>query len=255
MCVRLPPRAHAQSVVQLGDQARNRSGRVASVTSVTPHEQLARAVAILDDSYGRPVLSPRYPPVDELVFTVLSQNTADVNTERSFAALKARFPGWASARDAEVDDIEAAIALGGLAHTKAPRIKGMLEALSARTGAPDLGVLDGMDDAGALAYLTGLPGVGPKTAACVLLFSLGRPVMPVDTHVHRVARRLGVIDAKVTAEQAHPLLTELAGPGDAAQIYAVHVDFVRHGRRICHARRPSCGECPLAGMCPAAGAC
>ena len=224
---------------------------------VTPQDQLAGAVAVLDDFYGRPVLAPRYPPVDELVFTVLSQNTADVNTERSFAALKARFPDWSAARDAEVDDIEAAIALGGLARTKAPRIKKILEALSAgtRAGAPDLGRLDGMDDAAALAYLTGLPGVGPKTAACVLLFSLGRPLMPVDTHVHRVARRLGIIDAKVTAAQAHPLLTEMAGPDDAAQIYAVHVDFVRHGRRICHARRPACGECPLAGVCPSAGAC
>jgi endonuclease III len=222
---------------------------------VAPQDRLARAVAALDDFYGRPVLSPRYPPLDELVFTVLSQNTADVNTERSFAALKARFPDWGAARDAAVDDIEASIALGGLAHTKAPRIKNILAALSEGTGAPDLGALDGMSDADAQAYLTGLPGVGPKTAACVLLFSLGRPVMPVDTHVHRVARRLGIIAAKVTAEQAHPLLTEMAGPDDPAQIYAVHVDFVRHGRRICHARRPACGECPLAGMCPSAGAC
>jgi endonuclease-3 len=220
------------------------------VKSLPPKDQLARAVAVLDDFYGRPVLSPRYPPVDELVFTVLSQNTADVNTERSFAALKARFPDWVSARDAQVDQIEQAIELGGLAHTKAPRIKMILEALSARTGEPDLGALEGMSDADAGEYLTGLPGVGPKTAACVLLFSLERPVMPVDTHVHRVARRLGIIAEKVTAEQAHPLLTELAGPQDAAQIYAVHVDFVRHGRRICHARRPACGECPLAGVCP-----
>jgi endonuclease-3 len=220
------------------------------VTSLTPHDRLARAVAVLDDFYGRPVLAPRYPPLDELVFTVLSQNTADVNTERSFAALKARFPDWVSARDAEVGEIEAAITLGGLAHTKAPRIKRILEALSATTGEPDLTILDGMGDAVAQAYLTGLPGVGPKTAACVLLFSLGRPVMPVDTHVHRVARRLDIIAAKVTAEQAHPLLTELAGADDAAQIYAVHVGFVRHGRRICHAQRPACGECPLAGMCP-----
>ena len=110
-----------------------------------------------------------------------------------------------------------------------------------------------MSDEEAQAYLVALPGVGPKTAACVLLFALERPVMPVDTHVHRVARRLGIIDAKVTADQAHPLLTELAGPDDAAQVYAVHVDFVRHGRRICHARRPACGECPLAPMCPSAG--
>jgi endonuclease-3 len=225
------------------------------VKALTPQVQLARAVAILDDFYGRRVLSPRYPPVDELVFTVLSQNTADVNTERTFAALKRRFPLWSAARDADVEQIEEAIALGGLAHTKAPRIKRILQAISAETGEPDLGALDTMDDVEALSYLTGLPGVGPKTAACVLLFSLGRPVMPVDTHVHRVARRLGVIEAGVTAERAHPMLTELAGPDDAAQIYAVHVDFVRHGRRICHARRPACGECPLAGLCPSAGAC
>lgn len=221
--------------------------------SVDPQRRLARAAAVLDDCYGRPVLSPRYPAVDELVFTVLSQNTADVNTERTFAALKARFPCWSAVRDADVDEIEQAIALGGLAHTKAPRIKRILEAISDGGAEPDLGVLDAMDDVAAQAYLTGLPGVGPKTAACVLLFALGRPVMPVDTHVHRLALRLGVIDAKVSAEQAHPLLTELAGPEDAAQIYAVHVDFVRHGRRVCHARRPACGECSLAPMCPSAG--
>jgi len=225
------------------------------VSSVSPQDQLERVVAVLDDFYGRPVLAPRYPPLDELVFTVLSQNTADVNTERSFAALTARFPDWVAVRDAQVDAIEEAIVLGGLAHTKAPRIKRILQALSEPSGGPDLGVLDGMGDADALAYLTGLPGVGPKTAACVLLFSLGRPLMPVDTHVHRVARRLGIIAAKVSAEQAHPLLTEMAGPGDAAQIYAVHVDFVRHGRRVCHARRPACGECPLAGLCPSAEVC
>jgi endonuclease III len=223
------------------------------VTVRSPRQQLRRAVAALDDAYGRPQLSPRYPSVDELVFTVLSQNTADVNTERTFAALKARFPEWSAARDASAEEIEAAIALGGLAHTKAPRIKLILEALSAPGGAPDLGVLDTMTDAEAQDYLVGLPGVGPKTAACVLLFSLGRPVMPVDTHVHRLARRLGIIDAKTTADQAHPLLTELAGADDPEQVYAAHVDFVRHGRRVCHARRPACGECPLAGFCPSAG--
>jgi endonuclease III len=218
-----------------------------------PRDQLACAVRLLDDFYGRPVLSPRYPPVDELVFTVLSQNTADVNTERTFASLKARFPQWTAARDATAGEIEDAIALGGLAHTKAPRIKKILEALSSRSGKPDLAVLDELTDQEAQEYLESLPGVGPKTAACVLLFSLGRPVMPVDTHVHRIARRLGIIDGKVTAQQAHPLLTELAGRDDPEQIYAAHVDFVRHGRRICHARRPACGECPLAGICPSAG--
>ena len=218
--------------------------------AITPGERLRQAVGILDDFYGRAVLAPRYPPVDELVFTVLSQNTADVNTERTFAALKARFSDWAAVRDAAVEDIERTIAHGGLARTKAPRLKMILEAVSAAAGAPDLTILNGLSDSEAQAYLTSLPGVGPKTAACVLLFSLGRPVMPVDTHVHRVARRLGII-AGVTAEQAHALLTGLAGPR-AEDVYAAHVAFVRHGRRICHARRPACGECPLAGICPSA---
>jgi endonuclease-3 len=222
------------------------------MTATDGRRHLRRVVRILDDAYGRPALTPRYPPVDELVYTILSQNTADVNTDRTFAALKARFPRWTEARDAPVEAIEEAIALGGLAHTKAPRIKAILQAISERTGEPDLSELDDMTDAEAQAYLTRLPGIGPKTAACVLLFALERPVMPVDTHVHRVARRLGLIEAKASAEQAHPGLTALAGP-KAADVYAAHVDLVRHGRRVCHARRPACGQCPLAGLCPSAG--
>lgn len=214
--------------------------------------QLRTVVAILDEAYGRPELAPRFPPVDELVYTVLSQNTSDVNTDRTFAALKARYPRWSLARDAAPEDIERTIALGGLAHTKAPRIKAILQAISTRTGEPDLAELGDMTDEQAQAYLTGLSGIGPKTAACVLLFALGRPVMPVDTHVQRVARRLDLLDAGVTAEQAHPILTRLAGPRPE-DIYAAHVDFVRHGRRICHARRPACPECPLAPICPSAG--
>ena len=233
-------------------KASNRGDRLRAVTLVSDR-RLRRIVEILDDAYGRPVLAPRYPPVDELVFTVLSQNTADVNTERSFAALKARFPRWELARDAAAAEIEKAIALGGLAHTKAPRIKGILEALSVAGGAPDLTGLEALDDEQATRFLTGLPGVGPKTAACVLLFSLGRPAMPVDTHVYRLARRLGLISETVSVEQAHPTLTAMAGAGDPGQIYAAHVDLVRHGRRVCHARRPRCGECPLAGLCPSVG--
>ncbi len=214
---------------------------------------MKRVVRLLDEVYGRPALTPRLPPVDELVYTVLSQNTADVNTDRAFAALRRRFPEWSAVRDAPVEDIVEAIRPGGLAATKGPRIKTILAAVgSPREGAePDLGALDGLDDDAAGAWLEALPGVGPKTAACVLLFSLGRPVMPVDTHVHRVARRLGLIDAGTTAEQAHPVLTDLAGP-EAAQIYAAHVGLVRHGRRVCHARRPRCGDCALARLCPSA---
>jgi endonuclease III len=211
-----------------------------------------RVMVALDDAYGRPQWSPRYSPVDELVYTVLSQNTADVNTDRSFAELRRRFPTWEQVRDADADDIAAAIAHGGLSQIKAPRIKAILAALSERTGRPDLSGLDGMTDPAALDYLRSLPGVGPKTAACVLLFSLGRPAMPVDTHVHRVACRLGIIDRRVTAEQAHAVLGTLAGP-DPLDIYALHVDLVRHGRRTCHARRPACNVCPLTGFCPSAG--
>jgi endonuclease III len=211
-----------------------------------------RVMAALDDAFGRPQWSPRYPPVDELIYTVLSQNTADVNTDRSFASLRERFPTWDEVRDADPGDIAEAIARGGLSRVKAPRMKAILAALSERTGRPDLSDLDEMGDEAALAYLRSLPGVGPKTAACVLLFSLGRPAMPVDTHVHRVARRLGLIDRRVTAEQAHALLGSLAGP-DPLDVYALHVDLVRHGRRVCHARRPECDRCPLAAFCPSAG--
>lgn len=203
----------------------------------------------LDDYYGRPVWSPRFAPVDELIYTVLSQNTADVNTERTFAELKARFATWSAVRDAPPGEIISAIGLGGLAATKAPRIQQVLAVLSARSGEPDLGELTAMDDNEALEYLQRMPGVGPKTAACVLMFALGRPTMPVDTHVFRVARRLGLLPSSVTVGQSHRLMTELAGPGN---VYAVHVNFVSHGRRICHARRPECGRCPLRDLCPSA---
>jgi endonuclease-3 len=209
-------------------------------------------MAALDEYYGRPEWSPRLPPVDELIYTVLSQNTADVNTGRSFAALRERFPTWQSVRDADPREIAAVIAHGGLGRVKAPRIVAILAALSERTGRPDLSELDAMTDDEALAYLCSLPGVGPKTAACVLLFALGRPAMPVDTHVYRVARRVGLITRNTTPEQAHPLLTQRAGP-DARDVYALHVDLVRHGRRICHARLPECHRCPLTTFCLSAG--
>lgn len=206
----------------------------------------------LDEYYGRPIWSPRYAPVDELVYTVLSQNTADVNTGRTFAALKARYPSWSAVRDAPAAEVVAAISLGGLAATKGPRIQQILRLLSRHSGASDLGEpylgeLADMSDAQALSYLQAMPGVGPKTAACVLMFALGRPVMPVDTHVYRVAQRLALLAPKVSVDRAHQVLTGLAG---ADNVYAVHVNFVTHGRRLCHARRPECGGCPLRDLCP-----
>jgi endonuclease-3 len=214
-----------------------------------PRPPVERVIELLDGYYGRPVWAARHDAVEELVYTVLSQNTADVNTDRTYAELRRRFPTWSEVRDASVEEVEDAIALGGLAATKAPRIKAVLAAISERRGVPDLSELDELDDAAALAYLQELPGVGPKTAACVLLFALGRPAMPVDTHVHRVAGRLGLIGPGVSVEEAHRILTELAG---LANVYALHVNLVRHGRAICHARRPECPRCPLVEICPAA---
>jgi len=227
----------------------SRSVDLRKATAVDARRQVKRVVELLDGHYGRPVWAARHDSVEELVYTVLSQNTADVNTDRTYAALRERFPTWREVRDAPVAAIEDAIALGGLSATKAPRIKAILAAISERRGEPDLRELDAMDDAAALAYLQRLPGVGPKTAACVLLFALGRPAMPVDTHVHRVARRLGLIAPRVSAEEAHAILTALAG---SENVYALHVDLVRHGRAICHARGPACAHCPLLRICPAA---
>ena len=210
-------------------------------------------MARLDQAYGRPTLAPRLPPVGELVYTVLSQNTADVNTDRTYAELRRRFATWSAVRDAPVGEVERAIAQGGLSHVKAPRIVAILQALSPAGSEPDLAVLDDLPDDEALDYLQRLPGVGPKTAACVLLFALGRPAMPVDTHVYRVAGRLGLLAAGVGGVAAHDELTTLAGPAPA-DIYAAHVDLVRHGRRTCHARRPACASCPLSDICPSAAA-
>ena len=225
-----------------------------AVSAPSPRKRLKQATDLLDDFYGRPVLSPRYPPVDELVFTVLSQNTADVNTERTFASLKARFPEWTAARDASAEEIEEAIALGGLAHTKAPRIKKILEAISERTGAPDLGELDEMSDEEAQdvprrAARRGAQDGRVRAAlrARAAGHAGGHPRAPRRAAA-RHHRREG--DAPTRRTRCS---RELAGPDDAEQVYAVHVDFVRHGRRICHARRPACGECPLAPMCPSAG--
>jgi endonuclease-3 len=193
--------------------------------------------------YGRPVLRPHRAPIDELILTVLSQNTNDRNRDVAWARLRERFPAWDSVRGAPVADIEDAIRPGGLAPTKAVRIKRILEAL----GDDDLCWLEDAPLAEARDYLCDLPGVGRKTAACVLLFSFGRPEVPVDTHVYRVASRLGLIRQGASFDEAHDEMLRLVDPGDA---YEVHVLLIRHGRRTCIAREPRCGECPLRRMCP-----
>ena len=193
--------------------------------------------------YGRPVLHPHGRPVDELILTVLSQNTNDRNRDVAWARLRDRFPSWAAVRDAPVPEIEDAIRPGGLAPTKAVRIKQILEAL----GDDDLLWLADAPLEEARAYLCELPGVGRKTAACVLLFALGRPEVPVDTHVYRVASRLGLLRPRASFDEAHDEMLRLVDPDDA---YEVHVLLIRHGRRTCVARAPRCSECALRRMCP-----
>lgn len=197
----------------------------------------------LRKEYGRPVLRPHRAPVDELVLTVLSQNTNDRNRDVAYARLRERFASWDEVRDAPVADVEDAIRPGGLAPTKAVRIKQILGAI----GDDDLTWMEEGPLQDARDYLCDLPGVGRKTAACVLLFSYGRPDVPVDTHVYRVGTRLGLWPAKTSLEQAHDELLRLVAPEDA---YEIHVLLIRHGRRTCTARNPDCPACPLKRMCP-----
>ena len=189
-------------------------------------------------------------PVTELVLTLLSQNTSDTNSGRAFQALLKRYPDWDAVLEAPVDELEETVRPGGLAKTKAPRMQALLAEVRDRLGPDwDASRLRDMPIAEAKQWLTELPGVGPKTAACVLLFSLGRPALPVDTHVHRVAIRLGLIGPKVAALPAHDML-EAQLPPD--KYYDFHVTLIRHGRRVCHKQRPKCNECVLYDRCPSA---
>jgi len=192
----------------------------------------------------------RRRPLDSLIATVLSQNTTDTNSGRAFAQLKERFPTWEEVAEARPAQIAAAIRSGGLADIKARRIERILRQIEEDRGSLDLGFLRRLSVERAREYLTGLPGVGPKTAACVLLFSLRRPVFPVDTHVLRVSKRLGLIPATTTMERAHDIYREMLEPD---QMLGLHLGLVQHGRETCKARRPRCGPCALSELCPRLG--
>lgn len=200
----------------------------------------------LVEIYGRPQWSPSLPPVDQLVATILSQNTADINTERAYAALRSRFPDWQSVMDAPVDEVIEAIRPAGLANQKGPRIQGALRAIEDKSGALSLDFLNDLSLPEAEAWLTGIKGVGRKTAAIVLLFAFGRPAFPVDTHVHRVTGRLGLIPDGMSADKAHDWLAAL---GDPETFYPMHINLIRHGREVCQARMPHCERCPLTDLC------
>jgi endonuclease-3 len=207
--------------------------------------RLTKITDRLAHEYGRPALRPHRKPIDELVLTVLSQNTNDRNRDVAYFRLRERFPTWDTVAEAPVEEIEDAIRPGGLAPTKSVRIKQILEAI----GDDDLLWLDDAPLDEAREYLCALPGVGRKTAACVLLFSFGRPDVPVDTHVHRVGGRLGLWPQKAPLVAAHDELARLVGD-DGEFAYEAHVLLIRHGRRTCVARAPRCPECPLRRMCP-----
>jgi endonuclease-3 len=192
------------------------------------------------------VPKPVLPVLDEVVATVLSQHTSDTNSGRAFAQLKERFPSWEQVAAAPAGQVAGAIRCGGIADQKARRIQQILAAIFDREGRLDLGRLHDLDDAAARAYLESLPGVGPKTAACVLTFALGRAACPVDTHVHRVATRLGWLPAGTAADRAHRLL----GPVVPAGLrYDLHVAMISHGRVVCRSRRPRCAACVLSDLC------
>jgi len=198
--------------------------------------------------YGDPVWRPHGDPMSELVLTILSQNTSDTNSGRAFMRLRQRFPIWEDLLAADSDDIVPAIQAGGLARIKAPRIKAILDEVHERLGSFDLMFLQDLPMDEAKVWLRSLPGVGPKTAACVLMFALGRPALPVDTHVHRVAQRLGLVPAKAGAAEAHDILEALL---EAEEVYPFHISLIKHGRRLCRAQRPLCERCPLLDGCPA----
>ena len=203
----------------------------------------------LGDRYYHPTWAgPRVDAVSELVLTILSQNTADINSFRAFTALRARYASWPDVLAAPTEELEMVLRPGGLAPTKSRRIQAVLAEVAAATGGSwDLSFLGQWPLEDARGWLIGLPGIGRKTAAIVLLFGFGRPALPVDTHVHRVALRLGLIPPRTDVERAHLLLEAALQPDE---MYPFHVELIRHGRDTCRAPRPICGLCPLTDICP-----
>lgn len=196
--------------------------------------------------FGEPIWRNPLPAIDELVSTILSQNTNDVNRDRAFDALRAKFPTWETVRDAKEKEVIEAIRPAGLANQKGPRIQQVLRAITEERGSLQLDFLADLPTDEARAWLTKFNGVGPKTAAIVLCFSLGKPAFPVDTHVYRVTGRIGLRPEKMTVEQAHPYLESVFPP---ETYYAAHLNIIRLGREVCNARKPLCPNCPINKLC------
>jgi endonuclease III len=214
------------------------------VSWTRPSKRRVRAIRDrLRELYGRPVNHPHGDPVHELVNTILSQNTSDTNRDVAYARLRDRFETWEEVRDAPLSEVADAIRPGGLAETKAPRIQ---DALRAAGPEIDLSWLRDAPRSEAIEFLTSLPGVGRKTAACVMIFSFDRPEIPVDTHVYRVGGRLGLFRERASLDEAHDEMLRVVDPADT---YELHINLIRHGRGVCRPQ-PRCDECALRRMCP-----
>lgn len=211
-----------------------------------PRGRFLQVHRLLLSVYGQPTWRDPLPPVDELVSTILSQNTNDTNRDRAFGRLRLKFPAWEQVRDAQVEQVIDAIRPAGLANQKGPRIQGVLRSITEERGSLDLSFLADLPVEEARAWLMRFNGVGPKTAAIVLCFSLNKPAFPVDTHIYRVTGRIGLRPERMTVEQAHPYLENLLPP---EAYYAAHLNLIRLGREVCAARKPDCPVCPVRDLC------
>ena len=201
---------------------------------------------LLAEEYGKRTFSGGKDPLSELIFTILSQNTNDLNRDRAFKSLKAAFPDWDDVAVADAGHLAEAIRVGGLADTKARRILKLLKNIKKVHGKLNLDFLQEWPDEKISDYLLQIDGVGPKTVACVLAFSLGRDVMPVDTHVRRVSERLGILPRRLSDRAAHDYFLKLRG---VVSLYRFHLNLIRHGRRVCRAQKPRCRACVVSGLC------
>jgi Predicted EndoIII-related endonuclease len=218
----------------------------ARIEKIKEEKPFRYIVQNLERTFGEPTLSPKSEPLSMLVNIILSQATSDANSRRTFENLRKRFGSWEDVLAADESEIAEAIRFGGLANQKARVIKDLLQQIKEKNGSLSLGFLEKMPDAEARDYLLQFRGIGPKTVACTLLFALHKEVFPLDTHIFRVLRRMGVLPEKISDEKAHGLLDRLAPKG---KFYSLHVNLIRLGRTVCRPREPLCEKCPLVEYC------
>jgi endonuclease III len=243
------PRHHSAAVHEQEHSQQEHSQQEHSQQEHSHEHQLESIRYIIQNLralYGVPQPEPDLDPLDVLIETILSQSTTNANSGRAFESLKDRYPTWEHARRARASSIEAAIRSGGLAKQKSVRIKELLNTIHARRGSLDLSFLSTVPLDEARQFLATLKGVGPKTVACTLLFACTRPVFPIDVHIFRIGRRLGLIPEKCSDERAHQLMEQMIPP---ERYFEAHINLIRLGRRVCRPSNPACEQCPLIDYC------